>query len=153
MSKWKDGLPPVGTHCECTWGWKGLWLECIYHGKMKNGVPIVEGFGGGLLEFESALENIEFRPLKSEAERKRDEAVEALALQVSYCYEPEIEPLDATPYVRMAEKLHDAGYRKITPLTDAQIDDCTCCDLALYDSRSLAAGAKWARSHILGEES
>lgn len=140
--KWNgQGLPPVGTHCECTWGWKGLWVECIYHGKLRNGMPIIEELDGGLMEFESALENVEFRPLKSEAELKRGKAVADIA-----------EIIDCIKTHHAAELVYDAGYRKVTPLTDEQIDDCTCCDLALYDSRSLAAGAKWARSQILGEE-
>lgn len=145
MGKWKNGLPPVGEVCECTWGWKGLWVECIYHGKLRNGMPIIEEIGGGLIEFESALESVEFRPLKSKAELMRRKAVEEIAdalLDAGAQDVPE----------SIAEGMYDAGYRKVNELTDEQIRTVADAFNEGYDS-IFESGATWARAQIMGEES
>lgn len=68
-----EGLPPVGCVCERSWaGDKWLQCEIIFTG---NEIVLVK-----LATREAAyhLSDVRFRPIRSEAERKRDEAVQAL---------------------------------------------------------------------------
>lgn len=68
-----EGLPPVGCVCERSWaGDKWLQCEIIFTG---DEIVLVK-----LATREAAyhLSDVRFRPIRSEAERKRDEAVQAL---------------------------------------------------------------------------
>lgn len=150
MSKWKDGLPPVGEWCLVEWNHKfHEQINPIFFGDKT--MVFKDRSGKERCGFLSGVDS--FSPLKSEADRKRDEAVEEMIDAVNLGPKYDSNMLCVQAQEKTFIQLHDAGYRKVKPLTDEQIDDCTCCDLTLYDSRSLAAGAKWARSHILGEES
>ena len=69
-----EGLPPVGCECEVSADGGRSW--CTYRAiNEKNGVRLIE-IGNLTEEFEN--DNWIFRPLHTEAERKRDEAVEAI---------------------------------------------------------------------------
>lgn len=68
-----EGLPPVGCVCERSWaGDKWLQCEIIFTG---NEIVLVK-----LATREAAyrLSDVRFRPIRSEADRKRDEAAQAL---------------------------------------------------------------------------
>lgn len=70
-----DGLPPVGCVCERSWaGDKWLQCEIIFTG---NEIVLVK-----LATREAAyrLSDVRFRSIRSEAERKRDEAVKTIML-------------------------------------------------------------------------
>lgn len=70
-----EGLPPVGCVCERSWaGDKWLRCEIIFTG---NEIVLVK-----LATREAAyhLSDVRFRPIRSEAERKREEAVKAITL-------------------------------------------------------------------------
>lgn len=57
----------------------------------------------------------------SEADRNRDEAVEEMFSDI---YSAELASFEWNAHAeRICRQLHDAGYRKVTPLTDEQIDD------------------------------
>lgn len=74
-SAWNgEGLPPVGCECEVSVDGGRSW--CTYRAiNEKNGVRLIE-IGNLTEEFEN--NNWIFRPLRTEAERKRDAAVEAM---------------------------------------------------------------------------
>lgn len=70
-----EGLPPVGCECECSWaGDKWLQCEIIFTG---NEIVLVK-----LATREAAyrLSDVRFRPIRSEANRKREEAVKTIML-------------------------------------------------------------------------
>lgn len=69
-----EGLPPVGCECEVSVDGGRSW--CTYRAiNEKNGVRLIE-IGNLTEEFQN--NNWIFRPLRTEAERKRDAAVEAI---------------------------------------------------------------------------
>lgn len=92
-----EGLPPVGCVCERSWaGDKWLQCEIIFTG---NEIVLVK------LETREAayrLSDVRFRPIRSEAERKRDAAVEAIDR-----YMPEFIPDTPNDYYN-AKKIYDA---------------------------------------------
>ncbi|HDK7393104.1 TPA: hypothetical protein PTX05_002365 [Cronobacter sakazakii] len=68
-----DGLPPVG--CECERSWTGdKWLKCkiLF---ISNETAVVKLATG---EAAYHLSDITFRPIRSEADKRRDEAIAAL---------------------------------------------------------------------------
>lgn len=148
--KWNgQGLPPVGEQCE------GLpcdtnveWHKVIYVAPdpVQRGAKYYIGvyLGGdrsGKVDYFKC-----FRPLKSEAERKRDEAVE----EMKAVFDKRV----CIPQDVIFEALHDAGYRKINELTDEQINvHALHLNIPLHQESSFMDGAKWARSQIMGEKS
>lgn len=69
-----EGLPPVGCECEVSVDGGRSW--CTYKAiNEKNGARLIE-IGNFTEEFQN--NNWIFRPIRSEADRKRDEAVQAL---------------------------------------------------------------------------
>ncbi len=69
-----EGLPPIGCECEVSVDGGRSW--CTYRAiNEKNGVRLIE-IGNLTEEFEN--DNWIFRPLHTEAEKKRDAAVEAM---------------------------------------------------------------------------
>lgn len=154
-SSWKNGLPPVGEVCEFIDA-LGDWSEVRITGygeKLALFIP-----SGGKAENCTEIDARKFRPLKSEAERKRYAAVEEMIKACRY----EVKPQNQHYYItfpasitqKSAEKLYDAGYRKVNPLTDEQIVDITNATFPTSSARvSWMNGARWARSQIMGEES
>lgn len=93
-----DGLPPVGCECEVSVDGGHSW--CAYRAiNEKNGVRLIE-IGNLTEEFQN--NNWIFRPLRTEAERKRDEAAEAIDF-----YMPEFIP-DTPNEFYHAKKIYDA---------------------------------------------
>lgn len=93
-----EGLPPVGCECEVSVDGGRSW--CTYRAiSEKNGVRLIE-VGNLTEEFEN--NNWIFRPLRTEAERKRDKAIEAIDW-----YMPECIP-DTPNEFYHAKKIYDA---------------------------------------------
>ena len=93
-----EGLPPIGCECEVSVDGGRSW--CTYRAiNEKNGVRLIE-IGNLTEEFEN--DNWIFRPLHTEAERKRDEAVEAIDF-----YMPEFIP-DTPNEFYHAKRIYDA---------------------------------------------
>lgn len=143
MSKWKDGLPPVGEKVEL-WIYESMWDEVVVIAH-DNGDAVVKHQGLGYC----AASEKTLRPLKSEADRKRDEAVEEIMKTATVNH-----PCGGSYGITFAqaEALHDAGYRKITPLTDEQIKEFCSPLLDATEYHRVFEAIKWARSQILGEE-
>lgn len=93
-----EGLPPVGCECEVSVDGGRSW--CTYRAiNEKNGVRLIE-IGNLTEEFQN--NNWIFRPLRTEAERKRDAAVEAI-----HWYMPEFISDTPNNYYH-AKKIYDA---------------------------------------------
>lgn len=93
-----EGLPPVGCECEVSVDGGRSW--CTYRAiNEKNGVRLIE-IGNLTEEFQN--NNWIFRPLRTEAERKRDAAAEAI-----HRYMPECIP-DTPNEFYHAKKIYDA---------------------------------------------
>jgi len=75
MVEWNgEGLPPVGCECELydsESGWEVVFVKYV-----GNKTVVVDLLDGDEYSFE--LSTCEFRPLRTEAERKREEAIAAL---------------------------------------------------------------------------
>lgn len=69
-----EGLPPVGCECECQFG--GEWQKCTILFSGKQIVVVMVGDDEYPFESKGSL----FRPIRSESDRKRDEAVKAIML-------------------------------------------------------------------------
>lgn len=86
MSKeWNGlGLPPVGCECEYTLNSGGTWWKCTikYIVGCSGLVMACDCPGGeqyvGFERYNYKKEQLKFRPIRSEADRKRDEAAVAL---------------------------------------------------------------------------
>lgn len=91
-----EGLPPVGCECECQF--RGGWQKCtiLFSGKQ----IVVAMVDDDEYPFES--KGSLFRQIRSEADRKRDEAVEAIDR-----YMPEFIPDTPNDYYN-AKKIYDA---------------------------------------------
>lgn len=95
-----EGVPPVGTHCEVTWGLKVNWHECVYMGEF----ILLDEFGKWSKRTTGDTSNLEFRPIQSE----RDKLIEA-ALS---CFDSSRLTLDGKTLIREhATTLIDAGWR------------------------------------------
>jgi hypothetical protein len=149
--KWNgQGLPPVGEICEILWN--GVWVKAII--KFLGSNVVVFDLNG---EEESSYYTTDnhcrpFRPLKSEAERKRDEEIEKFQQQV---FRGNGFALGETKETLIAMKAIEAGYRKVNELTDERLGAEV---YKRFLNPGVAAeyfgiGAKWARSQIMGEES
>lgn len=144
MSKWNgNGLPPVGEVCEVNhpngnFGY--IWLDCeiLAHKRIAGTDVAVYWTQDG--EADARVDAC-FRPLKSVAERKRDEAVFQIEKDMA-----DSQRIESDYAERIARHLHSVGYQKANKLTDEQI-------VSYVDSANFWRGAKWARAQILGEES
>ena len=87
--------PPVGVECEINYS-KNAWFSCVYRGKTRRGMHIVEWLGGGVDSFDSLSK---FRPIKSEREKFVD-----AALAAADKFEPECD-------VTFAQALYDVGFK------------------------------------------
>lgn len=76
-----EGLPPVGCECEYSLNSGKTWWKCKidYIVGTQGVVMLCDTFEGvQYVQFSSYGNALKFRPIRSEAERKRDEAVQAL---------------------------------------------------------------------------
>ncbi|WP_336993529.1 hypothetical protein [Lelliottia amnigena] len=75
-----EGLPPVGTKCEFKCG-TGEWVVVEITAIARKGLCFVEPGkdGENYVSFDR-----EFRPIRSESDKKRDEAIETIASLIEY---------------------------------------------------------------------
>lgn len=96
-----EGLPPVG--CECEYTKESLpgneWTQCTVDYVGASFVVYRDCYG---VELTGIIGDIKFRPIRSEAEQKRDEAVKAIDR-----YMPEFIPDTPNDYYN-AKKIYDA---------------------------------------------
>jgi hypothetical protein len=65
-----EELPPVGWHGQCTWGLKVQWNECV----ILPGREIAKHeLSGWRVSYIADYREIQFRPIRSQAERERKE--------------------------------------------------------------------------------
>ena len=93
-----EGLPPVGCECEMQDS-KGTWLPVVIIAK-NDGFNFGWSYDYRIVLFGDKAD--EFRPLRSEADKKRDEAIEAIDW-----YMPEFIPDIPNEYYH-AKKIYDA---------------------------------------------
>lgn len=150
MDKWNgQGLPPVGEKVQLRndqgfsidYGHEAIGKEVTVRATWDS-----DGYGMAAIQYNGAhycFRASMLHPVKSEAERKRDEAVE----EMKAVFDKRV----CIPQNVIFESLHDAGYHKVNELTDEQIDERFNSGGAFHSSS--AYGARWARSQIMGEES
>lgn len=100
-----EGLPPVGCECEYSLNGGKTWWKCKidYIVGTQGVVMLCDTFEGvQYVQFSSYGNALKFRPIRSEADRKRDEAVEAIDR-----YMPEFIPDTPNDYYN-AKKIYDA---------------------------------------------
>lgn len=66
--------PPTGWHGECTWGERQNWFECV---SLRGNFIALFKYSEWSIKHWSEDEGFKFRPIKTQAERQRDEVVEA----------------------------------------------------------------------------
>jgi hypothetical protein len=69
-AEWENGIPPAGWHGECTWGNKENSHECVILPDLKIAINFYTSWSVDQI---SQLEGVEFRPIRSQAERERKE--------------------------------------------------------------------------------
>jgi hypothetical protein len=65
-----EGLPPVGWHGQCTWGLKVQWNECVI---LPGGEIAKHELSGWRVSYIADYREIQFRPIRSQADRERKE--------------------------------------------------------------------------------
>jgi hypothetical protein len=98
--KWDgEGLPPVGWHGQCTWGLKVQWDECV----ILPGKEIAKHeLSGWSVSYIADYREIQFRPIRSQAEREREDLAEILGTCVNM----------RTTFGDMADIIIAAGWKK-----------------------------------------
>lgn len=100
-----EGVPPVGCECEYSLNGGSSWWKCKidYIVGIQGVVMLCHAFEGvQYVPFSSYGDSLKFRPIRTEAERKRDDAAEAIAW-----YMPEFIPDTPNDYYH-AKKIYDA---------------------------------------------
>ena len=100
-----EGLPPVGVECEMLWNKE--WVKCV-----------IKAYGDeqfifkadGHREWEGHIANFSFRPIRSPEDAARREVIDSLVEEFINHYG---NPKGAEGYLGIANKLYDAGYRKV----------------------------------------
>jgi hypothetical protein len=98
-AEWENGIPPVGWHGECTWGNKENSHECVILPDLKIAINFYTSWSVDQI---SQLEGVEFRPIRSQAERDREDLAELLGNCVKM----------RTTFGEMADVIIAAGYCK-----------------------------------------
>ncbi|MFB4491250.1 hypothetical protein ACE3KB_06150 [Enterobacter hormaechei subsp. oharae] len=83
------GLPPVGTECEYSLNAGRTWFKCkIDYVLGTQGLIMLADVyeGGQFVGFAEYDGKLKFRPIRSEADKKRDEAVESIKAMLMYDY-------------------------------------------------------------------
>jgi hypothetical protein len=95
------GLPPVGWHGQCTWGLKVQWDECV----ILPGREIAKHeLSGWRVSYIADYREIQFRPIRSQAERDREEIINAAVKVIDVRFGS-----PRSIYVGYCESLYDAG--------------------------------------------
>lgn len=100
-----EGVPPVGCECEYSLNRGSSWWKCKidYIVGTQGVVMLCHTFEGvQYVPFSSYGDSLKFRPIRTEAERKRDDAAEAIDW-----YMPEFIPDTPNDYYH-AKKIYDA---------------------------------------------
>lgn len=92
-----DDLPPVGCECEMQDS-KGTWLPVVIIAK-NDGFNFGWSYDYRIVLFGDKAD--EFRPLRSEADKKRDAAIKQIIEDIGLAQDD------------VAEAIYDAGYRKV----------------------------------------
>lgn len=79
-----EGLPPVGVECEMSLG-DDEWSRCVIIAKGEEQIIYQ---AEGCREFSGHRNNYRFRPVRSEADRKRDDTILAMASAPKPCGHP-----------------------------------------------------------------
>lgn len=102
MSEWNgEGIPPVGTVCESTWGGKAFWRKAVILSSSHIAVDHLSvGWRVRHIDEYYGSFAFEFRPLQSEEQRQVAE-IEAIITSHDNTASPEI-----------AQEIYNAGFRK-----------------------------------------
>lgn len=103
--EWVDGLPPVGWHGECTWGQKVNWFECVM--LPRYCLALYKHGGWSLMDIFPEAGH-EFRPLKTDAEREREEVWNE-AVKVAHEATKHFGISGQIPMATIMSALYDAG--------------------------------------------
>lgn len=82
-----EGVPPVGTECEYSLNAGRTWFKCkIDYVLGTQGLIMLADVyeGGQFVGFAEYDGKLKFRPIRSEADKKRDEAIESMASLIDY---------------------------------------------------------------------
>lgn len=97
-----EGIPPVGTECEATWGGKAFWRKAVILSCSHIAVDhLSDGWGIRRIdEYEGSMA-FEFRPLQSE-EQKQVAEIDAIIANYS-----------SASGLELAQEIYNAGFRKV----------------------------------------
>ena len=102
MSEWNgEGLPPVGTVCEATWGEKVEWLRCVILWGNVAAIEHGEDFYTENIDDYDGSCAFEFRPLQSE-EQKQVAEIDAIIANYT-----------SASGLELAQEIYNAGFRKV----------------------------------------
>ena len=96
-----EGIPPVGTECEATWGGKALWRKSVMLPESTVAVRLTDGWEAISIKNYKGSRAFEFRPLQSE-EQKQVAEIQSI-IQNNY------ESLS----IELARTIYNAGFRKV----------------------------------------
>lgn len=100
MSEWNgEGIPPVGTVCEATWGGKAEWMKAVI--LEHDSIPLFAAklSSEWVVIHRTYVRNAEFRTLQSEEQRQVAEIAEIMQKNNSY--------------QGKAQAVYNAGFRKV----------------------------------------
>jgi hypothetical protein len=96
-----EGIPPVGTECEATWGGKALWRKSVMLPESTAAVRLTDGWEAISIKNYKGSRAFEFRPLQSE-EQKQVAGIVAILKEIGLVSD-EI----------TAKAIYNAGFRKV----------------------------------------
>jgi hypothetical protein len=103
-AEWENGIPPAGWHGECTWGNKENSHECVILPDLKIAINFYTSWSVDQI---SQLEGVEFRPIRSQAEREREPVIIAALRAADPPADDEIHPRQYL--IDSLNILYDAG--------------------------------------------
>jgi hypothetical protein len=103
-AEWENGIPPGGWHGECTWGNKENSHECVILPGLKIAINFYTSWSVDQI---SQLEGVEFRPIRSQAEREREPVIIAALRAADPPADDEIHPRQYL--IDSLNILYDAG--------------------------------------------
>jgi hypothetical protein len=99
-----EGVPPVGTHCEVTWGAQSEWHECVM---LTNSTFAYLHYD---MWHTSSMDNAEFRPLQPKPTKtERELFVESLSSDIGSIMSK-----------AARGELYDKGYRKVSESKESE---------------------------------